>query len=151
MILSSAKQIYTLPVYPALECYHIPKPGQWIPISSHTNSVIQRARDWPVKNIRTASNLPLVLMFDNQTAGIISGHLSFIETIEEEIQAQITLPQLMKLSDVVTHYFLTNGHIYFNGANEWSVIPLDSRKLIAYKMLLEIGRASCRERVCVPV
>lgn len=132
------KQIYILPVYPTLEVYNIPKPGKWNPISSHTNSVLQRARDWPVKHLRTASNLPLVFMFDKQIAGIVSGALSFFEEIDEDLEAQIPLTQLEKVSNVITHYFLTSGHIYFNGNNEWSMIPLDSRKVIAYKMLLDI-------------
>jgi len=138
MMLTSEDQSYTLPVYPTLDVYNVPKPGAWIPVSAHMNSVIQRARDWPIKHVRTAQNLPLVLMFDKGVAGIISGHISFIDEVEELLEAQMQLTQLAKVPDAITHYFLSSGHIYFNGSNEWCMVPLDSRKALAYKTLLDV-------------
>ena len=139
LLLSNATgDIFTMPVYPTLEAYHIPNPPDWSPVSAHLNSVIQRLVNWPIKGGKTPSGQAPVAMFDEGITGIVSGHLSFFETIEEIFTAQITLAYLGKAPDAITRYALSSGHIFFHGASEWCMLPLDSRKLIAYKQLFDL-------------
>ena len=136
LLLSDLTENYSMAVYPTLDAYHIPAPPDWLPTSAHMNSVIQRMVVWPVKGKTPTGQAPAV-MFDGGNAGIVTGHLSFLETIEEEFTAQITLMYLNKAPDTVLRYGLSGGHLFLHGENEWCMLPLDSRKLLAYKLLLD--------------